>query len=393
LIIENKPNGGEKASRECPSCHNERIWKDGIRETRNGFVQRYICHDCGYRFSESSALSLDQSHSGVRQVGALLTEAINLTKVEPLRSGLAGATKPDQATSKGLLLQYAYWLQKEGYGQDSRYVSCIRMLINHGANMYDPENVKVVIAQQSWKNGTKMQAVYAYGALTKMLKISWEPPRYVQEETLPSIPDERDLDQLIAGCRSQRMATYLQTLKETFADPTEALRLRWIDFAGNVITINCPVKGHRPRQLEVSNRLVSMLNSLPRTSERIFATTYRSVAQCFMRVRKRVAQTTQNPRIVKITFVSFRHWGATNVYSYTKNILLVQKLLGHKKIQNTMKYTQLIQFKDDEYDVATATTVEEAKDNLKVGFEYVAEKNGIMLFKRPKRYSTYSQKY
>jgi integrase len=112
-----------------------------------------------------------------------------------------------------------------------------------------------------------------------------------------------------------------------------------------------------------------------------------------MRVRKRVAQTTQNPKILKITFVSFRHWGATNVYSYTKNILLVQKLLGHKKIQNTMKYTQLIQFKDDEYDVATATTVEEAKDNLKVGFEYVAEKNGIMLFKRPKRYSTYSQKY
>jgi hypothetical protein len=38
-----------------------------------------------------------------------------------------------------------------------------------------------------------------------------------------------------------------------------------------------------------------------------------------------------------------------------------KKLLGRKKIGNPTKYTQLIQFKDDEYNVATATTVEEAK--------------------------------
>jgi integrase len=89
---------------------------------------------------------------------------------------------------------------------------------------------------------------------------------------------------------------------------------------------------------------------------------------------------------MKISFVTFRHWGATMLYHQTRNILLVKKLLGHKKIENIMKYTQFIDFKDDDYEVATATTVEEAKTILSSGFEYVTEKDGIMLFRKPKRF-------
>ncbi len=263
------------------------------------------------------------------------------------------------------------------------------MLINSGANLLNPENVKAVIAKKGWKDGVKMQAVYAYDAMTRMLRIDWVKPKYRQQETLPFIPEEKELDQLIAGCRSRRMAAFLQTLKETFADPGEALKLRRIDVGGNIITINGTVKGHSPRQIKVSNRLIAMLKALPKTSERIFSTNYGSMAQCFMIVRKRVAQTLQNPRIRKISFVTFRHWGATMIYHHTRDILLVKKLLGHKRIKNTLKYTQLIQFEDDEYDVATATTVEEAKKVLAVGFDYITEKKGIMIqFRKPKRYNT-----
>ena len=74
------------------------------------------------------------------------------------------------------------------------------------------------------------------------------------------------------------------------------------------------------------------------------------------------------------------------LYHQTRDILLVRKLLGHKKIENPMKYTQLIQFKDNEFEVATAQTVEEAKSILSAGFEYITEKNGIMLFRKPKRF-------
>ena len=106
----------------------------------------------------------------------------------------------------------------------------------------------------------------------------------------------------------------------------------------------------------------------------------------FKRVRKRVAQNMQNPRILKITLTTFRHFGVTWTYFHTRNILLVMKLLGHKIITNTLKYTQLIQFKDDEYEVTCATTVEEAKTVSAAGFECVTEKNGIMLFRKPKRF-------
>jgi len=34
-----------------------------------------------------------------------------------------------------------------------------------------------------------------------------------------------------------------------------------------------------------------------------------------------------------------------------------------------------------------AVTVEEAKQVLSAGFDYATEKNGIMLFRRPKRFS------
>jgi len=55
-----------------------------------------------------------------------------------------------------------------------------------------------------------------------------------------------------------------------------------------------------------------------------------------------------------------------------------------------MKYIGMVHFKGNEFEVTSATTVEEAKQILSAGFDYVTEKNGIMLFRRPKRFSKYS---
>ena len=91
----------------------------------------------------------------------------------------------------------------------------------------DPENVKGYVARQPWRNSMKMLVVQAYDIMaTKILKITWTRPKYKQEDQLPFVPEEKELDQVIAACKSRRMATYLQTLKETYADPGEILRLR-----------------------------------------------------------------------------------------------------------------------------------------------------------------------
>ena len=64
------------------------------------------------------------------------------------------------------------------------------------------------------------------------------------------------------------------------------------------------------------------------------------------------------------------------------------KSCPYKKIENTMKCTQLIRFKDSEYEVATKTTIEEMKTITAAGFECITEKNGIMSFIKPKRFSS-----
>jgi len=443
----------------CPQCGSSKVWRDGLRYSVFGdSIQRWICRNCGLRFSDSediekawstferlervdtNSLKSRSDRSRDRRIRVSEPEMINLAEVTRQETA-AGATLLDKATLKGLLVQYAFWIQKEGYAEDSRYRDCIRMLINAGANLRDPENVKEVIAKRPWKDGTKMQATYAYDLMTKMLRITlttqhnkqlfdmkafaatvtgaekdavlkeidgmnvayeakmtqltWTKPSYTQEETLPFVPDEKELNDLIASCKSRRMAAFLQTLKETYADPTEALRLRWIDidFSKSIITINKPVKGHLPGPIKVSNNVLAMLNVLPKTSERIFPITYKSAYDCFKQVRKRAAARLQNPRLLAISFRSFRHWGGTMIAHYTNgNVLTVKKLLRHKRIDNTMKYIHMITFKDDDFEVATATTDEEIKKLGMMGYQKYDERHiggtDISYYRRPKRFST-----
>jgi len=52
------------------------------------------------------------------------------------------------------------------------------------------------------------------------------------------------------------------------------------------------------------------------------------------------------------------------------------RLLGHKDIKNTLKYTQLVNFRNDEYHCKVAATVKEASELIEAGFEYVTEIDG-----------------
>jgi len=60
------------------------------------------------------------------------------------------------------------------------------------------------------------------------------------------------------------------------------------------------------------------------------------------------------------------------------------KLLGHRNIQNTLLYTQLISFESDEFHSATAKTVQEAQKLIEAGFEYVCEFDEIRVFRKRK---------
>ena len=76
------------------------------------------------------------------------------------------------------------------------------------------------------------------------------------------------------------------------------------------------------------------------------------------------------------------------LYHQTKDILYVMQFLGHKNIKNTLKYIQLEEalFKEqnEEFICKIAKTIEEAKELIELGFEYVCEIQDAKLFRKRK---------
>jgi len=70
-------------------------------------------------------------------------------------------------------------------------------------------------------------------------------------------------------------------------------------------------------------------------------------------------------------------------YHKTKDILHFMRL-GHRSIQNTLRYTQLIEFKDEEYTAKVATSEKEVYVLVEAGFEFVCDYNGSKIFRKRK---------
>ena len=76
-------------------------------------------------------------------------------------------------------------------------------------------------------------------------------------------------------------------------------------------------------------------------------------------------------------------------YHRTKDIIHVKKILGHRNIQNTMKYIDMEHaifnsHDNDQFTVKVAETVEEACELVEIGFEYVTDVDNKKLFRKRK---------
>jgi integrase/recombinase XerD len=204
---------------------------------------------------------------------------------------------------------------------------------------------------------------------------------------VPPIPTEKQIDDLIAGC-SRQIPLFLQVLKETGARRGEAFNLQWTDIDLTTGTIRItPEKGSNPRAFAISPKLTKMLAIQPNEhTGRIWK--YRSVTTLeatFRKQRKRIAHKLQDPKLLQIHFHILRHWKATIEYAKTKDLLYVQKLLGHKNIKTTIRYTQLLTLpQNEEYICKTAKTIEDATLLIEAGFQYITDINETKLFRKLK---------
>jgi integrase len=376
------------ASRECPNCHSKRNWKRGKRRTDFGLIQRYICRECETSFSENSYKESLPTNN--RQLCAMLKAKKLDTATEIKTVTEEGKTLQE---TKGKILELCLYMKRQNYSEETIRLNriALKVLSERGANLFDTDSVKDIIAKKTWSNNRKRNVINAYSLFLKLNKMTWEPPRCTVEETIPFIPTEQEIDALISAA-PKKLSTFLLLLKETAMRRGEAKRIEWIniDSEKNTITLNHPEKHSNSRMWKVTPQLIAQLNALPKNSTKIFGDSRMDTLKTsFLRLRKKQAIKLQNPRLLSIGFHTLRHWKATTLYHRTKDPLYVRDFLGHKSMKNTEKYVNIerkmfADYGSDEWTVKVTGKQEEATTYLEQGFEWVGVKDSLIFLRKRK---------
>ena len=258
--------------------------------------------------------------------------------------------------------------------------------MNRNVNLTNPEEVKTYIANLEVSNATKAKLCFTYNWFCQTNNIKWKKPRYRWERKIPLIPTTANIDRIISSS-SKKYATIFTILKETGLEGHELATTsrQHIDSERGIINAQ-GCKGHNSRSIRLKEKTADMLRAyLDRyTSNKPFPDS-RSMGEAWRKFRNRLAETLQDPQLKTIPLRNLRHYYATRLYDRTKDILLVKQRLGHKKIETTMFYTQLITFNEEEdYTCKTASNVKEATDLIENGFTYITEMEGLKLFRKRK---------
>jgi len=262
--------------------------------------------------------------------------------------------------------------------------------LSRHADLNEPEQVKQYIANLQTSSSYKKNLCFAYNQYCKYYKIHWQKPFYKQEPKAVRIPTKQQIETLCAS--AGRINSIKLTLsEETGLRPIELCNLKVKDIDIEQRTIYPTTAKHgAPRKLKISNSLNATLQDHINThslkpDDKLFKGDAENYGKHYRLHRNKLAKKLNKPELKSIRLYDFRHYFATTLYSKTRDILLVKQQMGHRKIETTLIYTQLLQFeKDDNYTCKVANNVEQAKDLIENGFEYVTEMDGLKLFRKRK---------
>jgi len=404
LLTSPQQTGVSSQSPLCPQCDTktEKVWKDGTYTTFQGdTIQRWTCCRCGHRFSDPEELAASKKqtqHNFSQCTGKQIKNSTNSPDTYQICALEEAKNLEPTCIIKNVgvnakIENHLTWMKKEGYKQATidRRRAALYGLQKLNADLDDPESVKTTIADQNhWKASQKQVVVFAYDLYTKQYNLNWERPWYEAVRELPFIPQEREIDDLIAGVHKE-IGLLLLIAKETGARAGEIYDLLWtdIDFEGRTLSIRAE-KNSNPRRFQLSKKLQNMLECYPKKTEHIFNNyeSLKNLRRTFERQRKGLAVKLCNPRLNQIKIHTLRHWKGTTEYAKTKDILHVMQTLGHKNIKNTLLYTQLVSVEEDKgYICKIAKTPMDAVSLIEDGFELhcsYGENDEIKLFRKRK---------
>ena len=124
----NRPSSPEDAesSSSCPQCKSKRVWRDGSRFQFGEKIQRWICRDCGLRFSDPNDLQM--AKKAIETISTIETQLLKTrcdivnarqicvteTKNLVAEPQTIEVLRRNETDVKGKIIEYAWWLKKDG---------------------------------------------------------------------------------------------------------------------------------------------------------------------------------------------------------------------------------------------------------------------------------------
>jgi integrase len=256
-------------------------------------------------------------------------------------------------------------------------------------SLSEPEAVKMLVAEHKSSDGYKRNLCIAYNKFCKYYKIEWNMPTYHPESKGIRIPTKEKIEMLIASARKPT-STKIQLSMETGLRPIElcSLKVKDIDLEQRLL-YPTTAKNGASKILKITNSLNEALREHMDTHKlnpdnKLFKGNAEDYSKHYRAIGNALAEKLHDPTIKRIRLYDLRHYFATTPYAKTRDILLVKQQMGHKKIETTLIYTQLLNLNDDEWTCKTAKNIQEATALIEAGLEYITELDGIKLFRKRK---------
>jgi integrase len=291
---------------------------------------------------------------------------------------------------KEAIFRTVWELRKSGYAEATvNGYGCKLKILSKLADLNSPDLVREVVALKKCSVAFKEALVNAYSHYVKFNGLTWTKPCYPRQRGLPYVASSEQVNQIISRA-SRRYALVFSVLRDTGLRPVElsSVTLKNVDLLKGVVTVKSAKAGN-PRALVLKPSTLAMLNEYVHRHNfgldtQLFPSPSAS-RHAWERNRNDVAKKLHQPELSRIRLYDLRHFFATMLYHRTKDILYVKEQLGHKRIENTLVYTHLVTWANEEYVCKAAKTAEEAVGLIEQGFTYVATApEGFMLFRKPK---------
>lgn|GEM_PF-635081 len=298
----------------------------------------------------------------------------------------------------------------EGKGRQPNTIDSFRrhiaVLARH-ANLDNPQEVELVIARlkltdpktkkltnQPASNTYKAKLCFTYQHYVKFYKLTWELPKYIEEQRSIQPPSDEKCQMLIASARgvlSLKIDISAQTgLRPIEVQGYKGLRVKDIHPDQKTITA-LSTKGCNARPpMQISEELTAKLRTYIakhnlKAEDYLFKGDARRYGEHYRRMRNRLADKLNDPTIKGIRLYDLRHYYITKQLRKIQNAEFVRQIVGHKHLNTTQKYFHLLANTNGEWIVEGTTDKNRAMQLIAQDFIYVnTAPDGTMIYKKAK---------